>query len=103
MFEDYAIIHCNINKKKYTLYVADNHKKRIKGLSGIKKLDKDKGMIFIMDENCNNPFTMKNTHLHLNLLFLDENFKIIDSFSCKPFQKKLIKPDVNYSYVIEIQ
>ena len=101
-FKNYRFIKIPIAGKKYKLFVADTVKKKKIGLSKIKKLPKNHGMIFLYDKPTKNAFTMRNTSIPLKIIFLDKNFKIVDSYDCRPHQKKLIKPMNNYTYVIEI-
>ena len=72
-FKDYDIVNAKINGKSYKLYVADNTKKMSKGLSEIDALPEKTGMIFIYDKPVTNNFTMKNTKIPLNIIFLEKN------------------------------
>jgi uncharacterized membrane protein (UPF0127 family) len=103
MFEDYHKIEVKINDLVYELYVADTVKKRKKGLSQIRQLDQNKGMIFIFESLCKKPFTMKNTFIPLNIIFLDQNYQVVDQHFCKPHHKLPIVSAKKYKYVIEIQ
>jgi len=87
---------------RFNLWVADTHKKRSLGLSGIDSLPKKHGMIFVYDDDVQNSFTMKNTFISLTIIFLDKNFNVLETFKCRPKQKKTISPSLKYRYVIEI-
>ena len=39
----------------------------------------------------------------VKIIFLDNNYKIIDYHSCEAFQKNLVKSKGYYTYVIEVQ
>ena len=102
-FRNYRKIKTNIKGRgRYSLWVADTPKKKSLGLSGIDKLPKKHGMIFVYEEDVQNNFTMKNTFIPLTIIFLDSNFNILEVFNCKPQQKRSIIPSIKYRYVIEI-
>ena len=103
MFKSYKKIKTSIKGRgKYTLWIADTPEKQKLGLSGIKKLPKKHGMIFVYDSPVDYPFTMEKTSIPLTIMFLDKNFNVIDVFNCRPFQKKSVRPSSKYSYVVEI-
>ena len=77
-------------------------KKKLLGLSKVKKLPAGCGMIFVYNSPVNNAFTMENTSIPLTIMFLDKNFEILEVFKCRPFEKKKVRPKSDYSYVIEI-
>lgn len=64
--------------KCFLLQVAKTEKQREKGLSGRKKLDPNKGMIFVFDGSGKYVFWMKDTLIPLDIIWLDENFKVVD-------------------------
>jgi uncharacterized membrane protein (UPF0127 family) len=102
MFKGYKTKKMKIKGKTYNLWVADTDKKRSIGLSKIKKLPNRTGMLFTYKTDVNHGFTMRSTRIPLTIIFLDKFMKVIDVFSAPPFYKKLIKPNKNYRYVIEI-
>ena len=102
MFKSYKKIKVPIKGKRYTLVIADTHKKKLLGLSKVKKLPAGCGMIFVYNSPVNNAFTMENTSIPLTIMFLDKNFEILEVFKCRPFEKKKVRPKSDYYYVIEI-
>jgi uncharacterized protein len=102
LFKRYKTSFINIRGKKYKLWIADTPEKRKRGLSAVKDLPKGWGMFFWFDQDVDVGFTMKNTSIPLTIIFLDKDYKVISSFKCKPRQKRSIKPDRKYRYVIEI-
>jgi uncharacterized membrane protein (UPF0127 family) len=61
MFKNYKSIKQKILGKNYKLFVADTPSKRSKGLSGIKNIPNNCGMIFVYgEEKPDRSFTMKN-------------------------------------------
>ena len=101
-FKNYKNTTVRIKGKKYKLWVADTDVKRSIGLSRVKKLPKNCGMLFVYNELVDHSFTMKNTSIPLLIIFLDSNFNIIQSFKCAPYTSKSINPNVKYRYVIEV-
>ena len=103
LFRKYKKIKTQIKGRgRYTLWVADTPTKKSVGLSRVKKLPKRHGMIFTYTEDVDHSFTMKNTRIPLEIIFLDVNFEIVDYFKCKPYEKKSVRPSSKYRYVIEI-
>tara|TARA_Y100001937_G_C7116378_1_gene330336 strand:+ start:669 stop:995 length:327 start_codon:yes stop_codon:yes gene_type:complete len=101
-FKNYETIQVPIRGKTYTLWIADDDRKRGVGLSGISRKPDNYGMLFIYDNDTDIAFTMRKTHIPLEILFLDKNLKLVEKFRCKPFQYELIKPAQKFRYVIEI-
>jgi uncharacterized membrane protein (UPF0127 family) len=101
-FNDYKSIQTPIGGRIYTLYVADEHEKRVKGLSGIRHLSKSEGMFFKHDKMGCRSYTMENTHVPLRMIFIDENFNIVNEVDTKPLQRNEVNPEVDFMYVIEI-
>lgn len=58
--------------------IADEPTEREKGLMFRENLDEDSGMFFIFDETKILNFWMKNTLIQLDIIFIDEDFKIIN-------------------------
>ena len=102
IYKSYKKITTPIKGKRYNLWVADTPKKKSLGLSPISELPRGWGMMFVYDEDVDHGFTMKDTGIPLKIIFLDKNFKVIDVFSCKPYQKSVVKPSKKYRYVVEI-
>lgn len=66
------------NGKKIVLDVADSDAKRELGLSGREKLLDNTGMIFIFDQIGRYGFWMKDMKFALDILWLDNNMKILE-------------------------
>lgn len=95
------------NKGAIPVYaeVADTEKKREQGLMFREILDKDHGMLFIFDEEQNVSFWMKNTRIPLDMLFIDNNEKIVHIEKnvppCKNDPCPLYSSPVKVRYVLE--
>ena len=103
-FSNYKKIKTKIKGKPgtYSLWVANTPKKRSIGLSNIKKLPKNHGMIFIYEDDAPRSFTMKNTLIPLQIIFLDKDFNVLNQEKGKPRQSRSIECDKKCRYVVEI-
>ena len=104
VYKRYRKITTTIKGKRYKLWIADTPKKKKLGLSPLIDLPRGWGMIFNYDTDVDHGFTMEKTKIPLTIIFLDNNFNIVDSFNCRPGQKGSIKPrdGKKYRHVIEI-
>lgn len=70
---------CNIKIKDkiYTVEIAETDLEKQKGLQGRTKLDDDKGMLFIMDDEEPSVFWMKDTPINLDIIFINEDEEVV--------------------------
>ena len=61
-----------------TAEIADTPEKRARGLSGREALGKDEGMLFVFTDSAIRQFWMKDMNFSLDIIWIDENKKIID-------------------------
>tara|TARA_Y100000591_G_C21719796_1_gene638094 strand:- start:154 stop:471 length:318 start_codon:yes stop_codon:yes gene_type:complete len=101
-FDNYKKIKVPINGEEHTLYVADSPEKRTKGLSNLNHIPFKEGMIFVYSSPVQYSYTMENTHVPLEMIFISEDFEIIQQVSCKPKEDIEICPWRPYKYVIEV-
>jgi len=65
------------SKQCFQIEIADTPKTREIWLMNRTSLDEDKGMLFVFDQPGQYGFRMKNTLIPLDMLRLDENYKIV--------------------------
>ena len=93
------------NNKKFifTVDLADTKLKREIGLQCKKDLKKNEGMLFIWSSEDQRYFWMKNTKFHLDIIFINSDFKIVDIFfNAKPFSLVNIFSSKKAQYVLEL-
>ncbi len=94
------------NGKEIYVEIADSEAEWGKGLMFRKSLDKNNGMFFIFDDSVIRYFWMKNTYIPLDIIFIDENFTIVNIAENVPVCVK--EPCENYQslkpvkYVLEV-
>jgi len=73
------------------------------GLMYRESMEEKQGMLFIQDEFKVQNFYMKNTQIPLDLIFIDENLKVV-SFqeNAKPFDESSLSSQVPAKYVLEV-
>ncbi len=96
----------------FQIELAENIFQQEKGLMYRTSLDKDKGMLFIFDKEVDYPFWMKNTLIPLDMIWIDQNSKIVfikeNAEPCLPAEAggsgdcPAIDPGKNAKYVLEI-
>jgi uncharacterized membrane protein (UPF0127 family) len=67
----------DVDSKKITVDIADDTCKADLGLSGRISLGEDNGMIFTFDKVGNYGFWMKDMNFPLDIIWIDNNFKIV--------------------------
>lgn len=90
------------------LEIAKTDAQRTLGLMFRKKLDEDRGMIFIFDNEDTRTFWMKNTYISLDIIFVSKNLKINRLYKkLKPYTDNTADKDIEKvsgkaKYVIEV-
>ena len=93
----------NQNKYDFFISVADNDKKRMKGLMHIKKMRDNQGMLFVWKDEKMRFFWMKNTYIPLDILFFNSKGELINFVeNAKPFSELIISSEKPSKFVLEI-
>lgn len=77
-FADGDFVSATIGHVVYNLEVARSNDARTTGLSNRENLDDDAGILFVFDNSDYHSFWMKDTHITLEIIWLDENLTIVD-------------------------
>lgn len=64
--------------------IADDSEERMRGLQNVSQLSDDEGMWFVFDEPGVRSFWMKDTLISLDMIFVDENLKILNVVHAVP-------------------
>lgn len=83
-------IKVKINDKTYTVDLAVEEKDLEEGLQNKPKLDDDKGMLFIFEDDEEPTMWMKDTHIPLDIIFIDEDWEVIKVIEGEPLSEQLI-------------
>lgn len=95
------IAQLTINGQEYNVYLAKTEKQKERGLQNVQKLNKNQGMLFFLNES--NPvetfFHMHNVAFPLDLIFMDDEFNILDVKRGNPEDDRI---EGVASYVLEL-
>ena len=87
--------------QEYDIFIAKSEEQKQKGLQYFKSLPKDEGMLFVINES--NPvetfFHMHNVPFPLDMIFMDDEFKVLDVKRGNPEDDKI---EGIASYVLEV-
>ena len=86
----------------FLVEVAETQKDRIQGLSTRTKLLDKHGMFFVFDHSILIDVTMRQTKIPLDIIFLDENLKIIQIHTARAYQNDFITTKFPSKYFLEI-
>lgn len=106
----YRTAEIKINETKVKVKIADTEEKRKTGLSKIKKLEENEGMLFVFAEKDVQPsFWLKEMQMAIDILWIN-NGKVVKidknvqppEANTKDEDLKLYKPDEPIDYVLEV-
>ena len=90
-----------LGEQEYNIFIAKSEEQKSKGLQHFTSLPKDEGMLFVINES--NPvetfFHMHNVPFPLDMIFMDDEFKVLDVKRGNPEDDKI---EGIASYVLEV-
>ena len=90
-----------LGNQEYNIFIAKSEEQKQKGLQHFTSLPKDEGMLFVINES--NPvetfFHMHNVPFPLDMIFMDDEFKVLDVKRGNPEDDKI---EGIASYVLEV-
>jgi uncharacterized membrane protein (UPF0127 family) len=92
----------NIKGTKFDVAIADTPETQAKGLSGLPRLGKHKGMLFIFDAPTRVHMVMRDMNFDLDFVFLDENWKVIQLASLSKDDKIGVTSFYPTSMILEV-
>lgn len=95
------MINITIGNKEYKVREAKTEEEKQKGLSGIKELPQDEGMLFYFSPSEKVSMWMKDTLIPLDIIFINDSQEVIYTWSGVPNSEALITVP-NTSYVLEV-
>ena len=82
---------------------ADTPSKRAQGLMYRRSMDEYHGMLFVFNDTAPRYFYMKNTYISLDILFIDNEKKIIKGYyNTQPMTDDLLPSIADAKYVLEV-
>jgi uncharacterized protein len=92
-----------INNNDYYLEVAQNNQERKKGLSDRQEICSNCGMLFIFDKEDKHSFWMKDTHLPLDIIWLNSKKEIVKIITAAQTDSETIYTNkIPAKYAIEL-
>lgn len=87
--------------EQYDVYIAKSEKQKERGFQGFSSLDDDEGMIFVNSEPEDVWYHMNNVGMDLDLIFMDEDMRVISKKRGKANDPTPIK-ESGVMYVLEV-
>lgn len=89
--------------KTLDIEIADNDYETQTGLMYRNSMESNQGMLFIFEDSRPRYFYMKNTHIPLDLIYINENRKIVSTqLNAKPYDETSLPSNSNAKYVLEV-
>lgn len=90
-----------VGGQDFDVEVADTPEKRKEGLSKVTNIEEGEGMLFIFNEPTTSYFTMKDTSIDLDIIFIDQEGEVIQVVTAKAHSGEPIKCVDPYQFVLE--
>jgi uncharacterized membrane protein (UPF0127 family) len=96
-----------VGSVEFTVEIADTMEKQMVGLMYRKSVPDDFGMLFVNNEEDYHSMWMKNTLVHLDLIFLNRNRQVVDMYinvpPCEKDPCETYPSRVRAMYVLELR
>ena len=107
-FPNYEKTTISINGFNISMAIASTDEQRIRGLSGVEKLNENEGMLFLFDKPSKQGFWMNKMNFPIDIIWLDSNNKVVHIEKqlepCKLFLAcPVYNSQVDSIYVIELR
>ena len=90
-------------KAEFDIEIAQKEAELLRGLKFRDKMLTNQGMLFIFEYVDYNSFWMQDTYLSLDMVFIDQDYKVIHiARDTPPFSEELISPPSPNKYVLEL-
>ena len=90
-----------IGDQDFDVEVADTPEKRKEGLSKITSIEEGEGMLFIFEQPSTTYFTMKDTSVDLDIIFIDPEGVVIQVITAKAHSGEPVRCNSPYQFVLE--
>lgn len=92
-----------IPKARFDIEIASSEQASMQGLMYRESMDESQAMLFDPEGLANTPFWMKNTYIPLDIIFIDDDSRIMNIVeNTRPFSEERIYSDGIYRFVLEI-
>jgi uncharacterized membrane protein (UPF0127 family) len=90
-------------KAKFDIEIADNDESRMQGLMYRKSMAENQAMLFLFDYCSPQSFWMKNTHISLDIIYVNDKFEVVSiQKNTIPFSEASLPSFKPAQYVIEV-
>lgn len=97
-----GVVTMRVGREEFTLEVADTPRKQQLGLMHRKSMPRERGMLFIFDDERERSFWMKNTHIPLDIIYADAGGKVVSIKPMQPLDEIGVPSDGPSKYAIEL-
>lgn len=97
------ILNAEQKKASFDIEIVVSNEERARGLMYREEMQANQGMLFIFETSDFQSFWMKNTYLSLDMIFINEDMKIVHiAKNTKPFSEEYVMPEQLSQYVLEV-
>ena len=90
-----------VGDREIDVEIARTRAERRDGLSRINEIREGEGMLFIFEEPSREYFTMKDTSVDLDIIFISENLEVLEVHTVKALDTTPVVCESEYQYVLE--